>query len=254
MPHHSWLRPLLLGSNLALPAALLATGFRAPWLWGAAALAHTGFACAVMRPQCAWFGPVATRFATGARAVWLTLDDGPAGDESRHLGEELAARGVRATFFVIGKNLARHGEVAREWMAAGHTLANHTHSHPTHLFPWLTPARLRMELDGCATALEAAGVEERRWFRPPVGLKSARLHPALAARGLRLVAWSVRSGDGVAAEPEAVVRRVVAAAQPGAIVLLHEGRPRSVATILRVVDALRERGFAFTIPADADLR
>ena len=254
MPRHpDWVRPCLLGGNFAAPVAVLATRFQEPWVLAAATLVHSAFACAVMRPQCAWFGPVATRFETSEREVWLTIDDGPAGDASLRLGEELAQRGVRATFFVIGQNLARHPAVARRWMEAGHTLANHTQTHPAHLFPWLWPARLRAEIDGCNAALREAGVAEQRWFRAPVGLKPVRLHPTLAARGMRLVAWNVRGCDGLRAEPEAVVRRVLGGARSGAIVLLHEGRARSVETILRAVDALRADGFAFTIPADAKL-
>ncbi len=254
MPHRTWTRPYLLGGKLLAAASVLATRFGNPWAFGGAALVHTGFACAVMRPQCDWFGPVTTRFATTARELWLTIDDGPAGDDSLRLGDELAQRGVRATFFVIGEKLARQPHVAARWMAAGHTLANHTQTHPAHLFPWLTRARLRSEIDGCSAALRDAGAGEARWFRPPVGLKPARLHPELAARDLRLIAWNVRSCDGVRAAPEAVARRVLKAACPGAIVLLHEDRPRSVETILRTVDALREQGFGFTIPSDEALR
>lgn len=254
MPHRTWTRPCLLGGNLLAAASVLATRFHNPWAIGGAALIHTAFACAIMRPQCAWFGPVATRFEPAARDVWLTIDDGPAGDASVRLGDELAQRGVRATFFVIGEKLARSPRVAARWLAAGHTLANHTQTHPAHVFPWLRRSRLGAEIDGCATALHEAGVPEQRWFRAPVGLKPVRLHPELAARGLRLVAWNVRSGDGVRVEPATVEARVVAAARPGAIVLLHEDRPRSVETILRTVDALRARGFTFTIPGDEQLR
>jgi peptidoglycan/xylan/chitin deacetylase (PgdA/CDA1 family) len=254
MPRHpTWVRPSLLGGNFAAPIAVLATRFQEPWVLAAAACFHSAFACAVMRPQCGWFGPVVTRFETDAREVWLTIDDGPAGDDSVRLGDELAHRGVRATFFVIGRQLAKYPEVAGRWMAAGHTLANHTQTHPTHIFPWLWPARLRAEIDDCAAALRAAGVPEQRWFRAPVGLKPVRLHPTLAARKMRLVAWNVRGCDGVRTEPEAVVRRVTSTARPGAIVLLHEGRPRSVETILRTVDALRADGFSFTVPDDAKL-
>lgn len=221
---------------------------------GGATLVHTAFACAVMRPQCDWFGPVVTRFEGGERDLWLTIDDGPAGDDSVRLGDELAQRGVSATFFVIGKKLAGQPQIAARWMAAGHSLANHTQTHPAHIFPWLTRARLRSEIDDCRAALQDCGVPDARWFRAPVGLKPTALHPALAVRGLRLIAWNVRACDGVRAEPDRVVRRVTDAACPGAIVLLHEARPRSVETILRTVDALRERGFRFAIPADAQLR
>lgn len=219
-----------------------------------AAFFHGSFIYAVVHPQCGWFGPVVTHFATDARELWLTIDDGPVGAASVQLGDELAQRGVRATFFVKGENLGRWPQVAPRWTAAGHTLANHTQTHPSHSFVWLTRHRLAAEIGGCDAALRDAGIVERRWFRAPVGLKNVRLHPELQARGMRLIGWNVRSGDALRRELESVVDRVVKAATPGAIILMHEGRPRSVATILSTVDALRARSFTFGIPEDAQLR
>ena len=248
-----WIRKCLLGANLAAPVALLATWFRQPLIITAAVVAHSAFAYAIMRPQCGWFGPVVTRFTPRGREVWLTIDDGPAGAASEALAEEMQRRGVRATFFVKGCNLLAHTEAVRHILAAGHTLANHTQTHPAGFFWWLRPARLRLEIDACNEALHAAGVAVTRWFRSPVGLKHARLHPALRARNMRLIAWSVRGRDGVKCEPELVARRVGERAHPGAIVLLHEGRPRSNEAILRVIDELQQRGFSFVIPDDEQL-
>jgi peptidoglycan/xylan/chitin deacetylase (PgdA/CDA1 family) len=250
---HWWIRKCLLGANLAAPVALLATEFRQPLVIAGAAIAHASFAYAIMRPQCDWFGPVVTHFRPRGREVWLTIDDGPAGAASEKLADELQRRGVRATFFVKGRNLLAETSAALRILAGGHSLANHTQTQPAALFWWLRPARLRREIDACNEALRSAGVAATRWFRAPVGLKHARLHPALRARGMRLVAWSVRGNDGVHCEPELVARRVADRAVPGAIILLHEGRPRSNEAILRVVDQLQQRGFDFVIPDDEQL-
>lgn len=254
LAHQPWQRPLLLAGNLAAPAALVATRFENLWLCGLAAVFHAGFACAVAHPRCGWFGPVVSRFETDAREVWLTIDDGPVGDESIRLGEALAERGARASFFVKGENLARHPQVPARWLAAGHTLANHTHTHPMHRFPWLSRTRVQRELDACAAALREAGAPPTRWFRAPVGLKGVFLHPELAARGMKLIAWTVRGREGRVCEPDAVVTRIMAGVKPGAILLLHEGQPRSREAILRVVEAVKDAGFTFTIPEDSALR
>jgi peptidoglycan/xylan/chitin deacetylase (PgdA/CDA1 family) len=247
------IRKGLLGANLAAPPALLATGFHNPWIIGAATLAHAAFASAIVRPGCGWFGPVVTRFQPRGKDVWLTIDDGPSGAPTDQLSQELSSRGVRATFFVKGCNLAADPAIARRLMDAGHTLANHTDTHPTASFWRLRPARLRAEIDACNAALRDAGVPEARWFRAPVGLKHTRLHPALAERGMRLIAWSLRSGDGISCDPQAVAHRVVSRVKPGSIILLHEGRPRSNEAILGVVDALQRQKYRFPIPVDADL-
>ncbi len=249
----SWIRLFLLNANVAALLINLSTHFRYPWLIVLEWAIHAGFAYAIVAPSCGWMVPVVTRFRPEGSQVWLTIDDGPDGEASLRLSEEMTRRGVRATFFVKGENLERHPEIALALMADGHSLANHTQTHPAHSFWMLLPQRLRAEIDGCDQTLRAAGVTVRRWFRSPVGLKNIFLQPALACDGLRLVGWSVRGKDGVKCEPEAVAARVRRQVTPGAIVLLHEGRARSNEAILRVIDELRERGYSFVIPRDEQL-
>jgi peptidoglycan/xylan/chitin deacetylase (PgdA/CDA1 family) len=247
-----WMRPALLWSNVTVPLVVIGSGFAWPLCW-AAFFIHMTLLCSLLGHRLPLLGPVATNFRTARRAVWLTIDDGPVGGETARLADELARRGVRATFFVKGKNLAANPEAARALLAAGHTLANHTGTHPILWFWRLWPGRLRREVRGCADALRNAGVTERRWFRSPFGMQNIFLHRLLAGEGLRLVAWSLRGRDGLRCEPAAVEARVVPHARPGDIILLHEGRPRSNEAILRVADALAARGFEFVIPGDADL-
>ena len=233
----------------------MATWFEYPWLIAAAICIHACFFYAIVAPWCGWLGPVVTRFSPqgDAQEVWLTIDDGPDGKATLALSEEMVRLGVRATFFVKGENLAREPEVGQALLAAGHSLANHTQTHPARWFWWLRPAGLRAEIDACNEALRRAGVAVLRWFRSPVGLKNVYLQPALAQREMRFVGWSVRGHDGVFCDPDAVARRVSGAVTPGAIVLLHEGRPRSNEAILRVIDELRARGYSFVIPRDEQL-
>ena len=104
----------------------------------------------------------------------------------------------------------------------------------------------------CNDALRRAGVAAMRWFRSPVGLKNVFLAPALAQR-------ACASSRGTCAATTAFLatrkpwRAALRGGAPGAIVLLHEGRPRSNEAILRVVDELRAGGYSFVIPADEQL-
>ncbi len=250
--HFYWPRVALLGANIALPIATIANGM--PWsLMWASFIAHNAFVYALMAPWCNWLGPAAMRFATEAREVWLTIDDGPDRENTVTLAQELERRGVRATFFIKGQNLAAQGEAARALLAAGHSLANHTATHPISTFWCLWPSRLRQEIDACNSTLRAAGVAVTRWFRSPLGLKHPWLHSILRQRGMRLVAWSARGHDGVICDPPAVERRIARLLSPGAIILLHEGKARSNEAILRVVDRVLAEGYCFTIPADEQL-
>jgi peptidoglycan/xylan/chitin deacetylase (PgdA/CDA1 family) len=249
----SWVRPLLIAANYSAPVALIGTHFRFPWMIAAAICVHSCFFYAIASPTCGWLGPIVTRFRPRGNDVWLTIDDGPAGEASVWLGKELERRGARATFFVKGASLARDPGIGRALIAAGHTLANHTHTHPVLCFWWRFPSTLGKQIDQCNEALREAGARVTRWFRSPVGLKHVFLQPVLARRRMRLIAWNVRGHDGLNCNPDAVARRVEAQAAPGAVIVLHEGKPRSNEAILRVVDELQARGFSFVIPDDDQL-
>jgi peptidoglycan/xylan/chitin deacetylase (PgdA/CDA1 family) len=110
------------------------------------------------------------------------------------------------------------------------------------------------EIDGCNRALLHATGAEPRWFRAPVGLKNPAVHPALSRRNMRLIGWTARGFDAVVSDPEQVVARILPDLQPGAIIVLHQGREHSLRVLERVIVALKERGYAFVIPDDARLR
>ena len=73
---------------------------------------------------------------TGRPRLYLTFDDGPIPDETPWVLAQLAAYGAKGTFFCVGDNLARHPEIARAALAAGHRLGNHTQHHRS---AWRTP-------------------------------------------------------------------------------------------------------------------
>lgn len=255
--HHPYLRTLLLGANVAFPPLFMACAALGWWglLWvaiSAAAISHALLFVAIFHPRCPWLGPVVREFRTDRKALWLTIDDGPDGDRTVQLAGELERRGVPATFFFVGDRMRGCEEVVRTVLAKGHTLANHTQTHPRGWMWCMGRLALRREIADCATALQAHG-DKTGWFRAPVGHKSPWLHPALRAEGCRLIAWSTGGMDGWKADPSSVVGRVLADATPGGIILLHERRAHSVATVLAVVDALLAQGFEFVIPTDPDL-
>lgn len=252
------LPPLLLVALAAKVAGGLAWSMAAPRLGAALFFAPDPFLLwAVVGPKAQGLVRMATHFATDRREVWLTIDDGPDPDDTPRLLDLLDQQGAKATFFLIGERAARHPELVREIVRRGHEIAHHTHTHPRFTFWCAGPARLAAELDRGLAALRAAGVRPR-WFRPPVGIKPFLLAPALAARDLRGVGWTVRSGDCRADSGAAMAASVAARVRPGAIVLLHEGPgvPAAVrvAGFAHVLADLSARGYACVIPRAEQLR
>jgi peptidoglycan/xylan/chitin deacetylase (PgdA/CDA1 family) len=121
-----------------------------------------------------------------------------------------------------------------------------------------SPARVRRELDDALAAFAAAGVAPPRRFRAPVGIKNLFLAPALAARRLDCIGWSIRGGDTFARDPAAVSARVARRLRPGAIILLHEGPPVRpavrVQAIARILTDLTAAGYRCIIPHVKGLR
>lgn len=219
---------------------------------GIVALSHALVLYPTLRPNVQWLGPVVTRFATDTKEVWLTIDDGPT-DDTPLLLDSFDGRGVKATFFVKGTLAAARPDLIALIQARGHSVANHSHTHPSATFWCLPPDRIAEEIDRCNEALRVSGVETT-WFRAPVGLKNPAVHPALKKRGMRLIGWTARGFDAVVDDPEKVYGRILPDIEPGAIILLHQGRSYSQAVLERTIDGLQALGYAFVIPDDGRLK
>lgn len=247
-------RALILGFAVAAPVALVLLWPYSPLAGiGVLALSHALLLFPTLQPNVQWLGPVVTRFATDKRELWLTIDDGPA-DDTPALLELLDRRNAKATFFVKGVLAERWPELIREIVARGHTVANHSQTHPSGTFWCLLPSRIRAEVEQCNRVLASLTGTRPRWFRAPVGHKNASVHPALAREEMRLIGWSARGFDAVMDDPQQILERILPRVKPGAIVVLHQGRPHSLRVIEHVLASLQERGYAFVIPDDAALR
>ena len=186
----------------------------------------------------------------GVNTVALTFDDGPDPEDTPKLLDLLRDKGVKATFFVVGKRADQHPEIVRRAWAEGHLVANHTWSHPS-LFCFLTPARLRSEIErGSESARRSCGFRPRL-FRSPVGMRHPLLRPSLQDAGLEYVSWTIRTRDTLTWSSSILARRILKRAASGDIILLHDHLTRGAHVMLealpRVIDELRERGFQFVL-------
>jgi peptidoglycan/xylan/chitin deacetylase (PgdA/CDA1 family) len=211
----------VLFSHLLPPAALLLPSVRWPFLaaWGVAQAAVTG---EILRPGSATFAPNVCRAEGEARRIALTFDDGPRDGETQPLLDRLEAAGARASFFVVGVRARANASLIRRVHDAGHTIGNHTLSHPLH-WSVLTRRRAKEEVAGAQAILGEITGFAPEWFRPPMGHKHLHLAEILEAQGLKQVTWSIRSFDTLVRDAGRVLRRVLPRAGGGDILLFHEG-------------------------------
>jgi peptidoglycan/xylan/chitin deacetylase (PgdA/CDA1 family) len=197
-----------------LPEVAIASGICAAagmWSWAAVA------------PSSQLFGPTIRR--TGdTRVVALTFDDGPNPALTPSILKLLERYEVKATFFLIGKWAAAAPQLVKDIASAGHTIGNHTDTHPALAF--CSPSRIRVELDRCDEYIEAATGKRTRWMRPPYGFRGPQLGAAVRKVGAAgVVMWSAMARDWKPQAAESVIERL-RPVQGGDIVLLHDGDPQ----------------------------
>jgi peptidoglycan/xylan/chitin deacetylase (PgdA/CDA1 family) len=166
---------------------------------------------------------------TSQRVVALTFDAGANADAVPAILKTLAANGIRATFFLTGRFATDYPSMVKAITAAGHRIGNHTATHP-HC-PSLSDASLRSQLSTAEAQVRAAGgTSTRPVFRFPYGDRTAHTISVVNAAGYIAVRWTVDSlgwqglnGRTPAQAIQFVIDRVVAAARPGEIALMHVG-------------------------------
>jgi len=169
-------------------------------------------------PSSQVFGPALVRGPREGNRVALTFDDGPSPATGEIL-DLLAERQIKATFFVCGRNAERHPEIIRRLAAEGHTLGNHTYSHP---FAYLLGRRhLAEEIDRTQDVLERLTGQRPKLFRPPYGARWFGMFPVLRERGLKVVQWSDTGYDWQMDEA-VIARATLEKLQPGSVILLHD--------------------------------
>jgi peptidoglycan/xylan/chitin deacetylase (PgdA/CDA1 family) len=171
--------------------------------------------------------------------VALTFDDGPSEYTPEFL-QVLREKGVSATFFEIGQEMAGREDVMRQILAEGDEIGDHTMNHVE--FPGYS------EIAGAAARIRAYTHFRPCLFRPPGGGVDAGVIATAGSLGLRTVDWDVDPRDWSLPGTGAIYSNIVAHARNGSIILMHDGggpRGETLAALPQVIDALRARGFRF---------
>lgn len=198
-------------------------------------------------------GPVVLRCPPGEHSeVWLTFDDGP-GPDTLSIVQQLNQRRMRATFFFIGEQVERYHQIdlLREALEeGGHSVANHTFSHPNLLRQ--SEADIRTEIVATEAILRAYFPTLKvPLFRPPFGYRNRFVLDYAQELGLTTVGWTCNSLDFLDGPAERVSQRVASHCQEGTIILLHDGREerlRTVAALPALLDAVENKGLGAYSP------
>jgi len=229
---------MLLPTLLTLAALGLAFGL---WFW---------WACAT--PTSTFFRPVLVRGPQEGKRVTLTFDDGPTEQFTGQVLDILRDQHVPATFFVCGRNVEAHPDLLRRIVAEGHTVGNHTYSHPYLFFK--SRRRMADEIDRTQAAIEKVVGFRPKVFRPPYGARWFGLVPTLIERGMQLVQWSATGYDWKK-DAAGITQSALRELKPGAVILLHDGREThtaaeidrspTVRALANLITGARKAGYTF---------
>lgn len=202
----------------------------------------------------AWRGVDVSRVATTRAVVALTFDAGSSNAGVASVLATLARYDVPATFFVTGQFARRYPADVRAISAAGYPVGNHSDSHPD--FTQTTTAEIQRQLAAAEASIRAAtGHAAKPLFRFPYGARTAEDIHVVNDAGYVPFRWTVDTlgwkGTSGGQSVESVRTRVLGAAQPGEIVLMHvganpdDGSTLDAAALGSVIEGLRERGYSF---------
>jgi peptidoglycan/xylan/chitin deacetylase (PgdA/CDA1 family) len=188
------------------------------------------------------------RRVDGAGRVGLTFDDGPEPEAAEGFLEALDSLGVRATFFLVGEQVARSPGAARRIVEAGHEIACHGYRHLNHLR--LTPSVTVRDLEAARDVISGETGADIRHFRPPYGVFNAASWVTAGRLGWQRVLWARWGKDWEPdATPQLICDRVLSGIRDGDVILLHDAEAyssagswrRTLAALEPLVTELRAR-------------
>nr|BFE29164.1 hypothetical protein GCM10010200_014150 [Actinomadura rugatobispora] len=176
------------------------------------------------------------------KCVALTFDDGPMGVTAQLL-DILAARKVKATFFLVGQNVEEFPHLVRREAAEGHELANHSYSHAD--LGRSSNSKVTAELVRTQLAIKKATGVTPTLMRPPYGSTDKQVARITKKLGLAQVLWTVDPLDWQVRNSKRVERKVIGGTRNGTIVLMHDIHPTTVAAVPLIINRLAAKGYVF---------
>ena len=176
--------------------------------------------------------------------IAMTFDDGPSATLTPKLLNLLAARHLKATFFLIGQNVVDHPDIVARAAREGHEIANHSWSHPK--LGSMSDEAVRRELQRTDDAIKNAIGKRPTLMRPPYGSITARqkrwIHDQF---GYQIILWDVDPLDWRRPGPAVVTSRILKETRPGSIVLSHDIHPGTIEAMPATLSQLEAKGFKF---------
>jgi peptidoglycan/xylan/chitin deacetylase (PgdA/CDA1 family) len=182
------------------------------------------------------------------KVIALTFDDGPWPETPKVL-TVLREFNVKATFFILGRNLPLYPDIIKQVVQEGHAVGNHTW---THSYPKMEPQKAKAEIENTSARLQLMTGLKTRLFRPPGGILNNGVADYARSKNYAIIMWSIDTKDYQKPTATLLANRVLNQARPGDIVLMHDGggnRSQTIEALKIIIPELQKRGYRFvTVP------
>lgn len=186
---------------------------------------------------------------TDEKLIALTFDDGPSSVRTPALLELLNEYDVKASFFMLGDNIHRYPDIAKQVFNEGHLIGNHSYNHPRMIFK--SAAFVKEQISETDLLIKATGQERVVYMRPPYTSKYVILPLVLLSMNKTLVTGTYDppaeyKADYIAKD---VAEEVITNAFSGSIIYLHDGKDSDqkefIESVELIIKGLHDEGYSF---------
>jgi peptidoglycan-N-acetylglucosamine deacetylase len=184
------------------------------------------------------------------KVLALTFDDGPWPKTTAQVLAILKQNNIKATFFLVGQPLESFPDIAKQVVAEGHAIGNHTWH---HWYKMMSDETAATEIEYTSALIYRLTGVKTALFRPPGGFLKNGLAKYAKQRHDAVIMWSNSAADTDRhAQVPSLINNVVKGAKPGGIVLMHDGggdHSKTVQALPQIIAGLKAQGYRFvTVP------
>ncbi|TFE24561.1 polysaccharide deacetylase family protein [Cohnella luojiensis] len=185
----------------------------------------------------------------GRKLIALTFDDGPDSKYTPQILDILKKYDAKATFFVVGLQVAKNPDVARRIIKEGHTIGNHSWSHSD--LTKLSEKKLKAEIEKTQQAVVKATGIAPELVRAPYGAYSDKVLKSIRLEHMKHVYWTVDTRDWAGTSVSDMRKNVLTNAHKGGVILMHSfgGRKHAIEHTIEllpsIIEELGDKGYEF---------
>ncbi len=216
------------------------------WYWGLIGfLIPLGFiAIASSKIQWNFFLKAVHSGKQNERKIALTFDDGPHPVYTPLVLDFLKKHQIKASFFLIGKNVKSYPYLLERIIKEGHTVGNHSFSH-SKTIDFKSKNGWLKELEETDLEIQKFIGKKPKFFRPPFGVTTPHLASAINHTKHVVIGWNLRSFDTSQKDPQAVSEKIIQNVKPGTTLLLHDCHERILPILEQILPQLENKNFTF---------